>query len=29
MIIAQALAEDITLISCDSPFPTYGVKLLS
>ena len=28
LIIAQALAEDITIISCDSEFPAYGVKLL-
>ncbi len=28
LIIAQALAEDLTLISCDSQFPAYGVKLL-
>ena len=28
LVIAQALAEDLTLISCDSEFPPYGVKLL-
>lgn len=28
VIIAQALAEDLTIISCDSQFPPYGVKLL-
>ena len=28
LIIAQSLAEDLTLISCDSHFPAYGVKLL-
>lgn len=28
LIIAQALAEDIAIISCDSEFPAYGVKLL-
>jgi PIN domain nuclease of toxin-antitoxin system len=28
LVIAQALVEDITLISCDSEFPAYGVKLL-
>ena len=28
LVIAQALAEDMTLISCDSQFPAYGVKLL-
>lgn len=28
LVIAQALAEDFTLVSCDSEFPSYGVKLL-
>lgn len=28
LIIAQALVEDFTLISCDAKFPAYGVKLL-
>jgi PIN domain nuclease of toxin-antitoxin system len=28
LLIAQALAEDLTLVSCDSAFPPYGVKLL-
>jgi PIN domain nuclease of toxin-antitoxin system len=28
MLIAQSLSEEITLISCDSHFPQYGVKLL-
>lgn len=28
LIIAQALAEDMTLISRDPAFPAYGVKLL-
>lgn len=28
LVIAQALAEDLVLISCDSEFPPYGVKLL-
>lgn len=28
LVIAQALAEDIALISRDSEFPAYGVKLL-
>lgn len=28
LIIAQALTEDLTIISCDSQFPPYGVKLL-
>ena len=28
LVIAQALADDLTLISCDSEFPAYGVKLL-
>ena len=28
LVIAQALAEDFTLVSCDSEFPPYGVKLL-
>lgn len=28
LVIAQALAEDMTLVSCDGEFPAYGVKLL-
>ena len=28
LIIAQALADDLTIVSCDSQFPAYGVKLL-
>jgi PIN domain nuclease of toxin-antitoxin system len=28
LVIAQALVEDCTVISCDSEFPPYGVKLL-
>ena len=28
LVIAQALAEEMTLISCDPEFPAYGVKLL-
>lgn len=28
LIIAQALVEDLTLISRDTEFPAYGVKLL-
>lgn len=28
LVIAQALAEDLTLVSCDSEFASYGVKLL-
>ncbi len=28
LVIAQALVEDLTLVSCDSEFATYGVKLL-
>jgi PIN domain nuclease of toxin-antitoxin system len=28
LVIAQALADDFTLISCDGDFPPYGVKLL-
>ena len=28
LIIAQALAEDLTVISRDPEFPAYGVKLL-
>ena len=28
LIISQALADDLTIISCDSEFPAYGVKLL-
>ncbi len=28
LVIAQALAEDLTLVSCDSEFARYGVKLL-
>jgi PIN domain nuclease of toxin-antitoxin system len=28
LVIAQALAEELTLVSCDSVFPAYGVKLL-
>lgn len=28
LVIAQALAEDMTLVSCDDEFPAYGVKLL-
>ena len=28
LVIAQALVEDLTLISCDSEFAAYGVKLL-
>lgn len=28
LIIAQALAEDLTIVSCDPEFPAYGVKLL-
>lgn len=28
LVIAQALAEDLTLVSCDCEFPAYGVKLL-
>ncbi len=28
LVIAQALAEDLTLVSCDSVFPRYAVKLL-
>jgi PIN domain nuclease of toxin-antitoxin system len=28
LVIAQALAEDLTIVSCDSEFPAYGVKLL-
>ncbi len=28
MVIAQALAEDLAVISCDAQFPAYGVKLL-
>ena len=28
LIIAQALAEDVPLVSCDAEFPAYGVKLL-
>jgi PIN domain nuclease of toxin-antitoxin system len=28
LIIAQALADDLTIISCDSAFAAYGVKLL-
>ena len=27
LVIAQLLVEDLTLISCDSEFPAYGVKL--
>ena len=27
LVIAQALAEDFTLVSCDSEFAAYGVKL--
>jgi PIN domain nuclease of toxin-antitoxin system len=27
LVIAQALVEDLTLISCDSEFAAYGVKL--
>ena len=28
LMIAQALVEDMTLVSCDGEFPAYGVKLL-
>ena len=28
LVIAQALMEDLTLVSCDSEFSAYGVKLL-
>lgn len=28
LLIAQALAEDFTVFTCDSAFPAYGVKLL-
>ena len=28
LVIAQALAEDMALVSCDGEFPAYGVKLL-
>ncbi len=28
LLIAQALAEDLTLVSCDSEFAPYGVKVL-
>lgn len=28
LVIAQAMAEDLTLVSCDTDFPAYGVKLL-
>jgi PIN domain nuclease of toxin-antitoxin system len=28
LVIAQALADDLTLISCDTEFRAYGVKLL-
>lgn len=28
LVISQALAEDLTLVSCDSAFAAYGVKLL-
>lgn len=28
LVIAQALAEDFTVVSCDNEFPPYGVKLL-
>ncbi len=28
LIISQALTDDLTLISCDSEFSAYGVKLL-
>lgn len=28
LVIAQALVEDLTLVSCDSEFEAYGVKLL-
>lgn len=28
LVIAQALAEDFTVVSCDTEFPLYGVKLL-
>ena len=28
LVIAQALAEDLTLVSCDTEFPPYGVSLL-
>lgn len=28
LVIAQAMAEDFTVVSCDTEFPPYGVKLL-
>ena len=28
LIIAQALADDVTVVSCDPEFSAYGVKLL-
>lgn len=28
LVIAQALAEDMMLVSCDPEFPAYGVKLM-
>jgi len=28
LVIAQALTEDMAILSCDSEFPAYGVKLL-
>jgi PIN domain nuclease of toxin-antitoxin system len=28
LVSAQAMAEDMTLVSCDGEFPAYGVKLL-
>ncbi|MEN9573932.1 MAG: hypothetical protein RL514_1787 [Verrucomicrobiota bacterium] len=28
LVIAQALAEDMTLVSCDGELPAYGVKVL-
>jgi PIN domain nuclease of toxin-antitoxin system len=28
LVIAQALVEDLTVVSCDSEFPSYGVNLL-
>jgi PIN domain nuclease of toxin-antitoxin system len=28
LVIAQALVEDLTLVSCDAEFAAYGMKLL-
>ena len=28
LLIAQALTEDLTIVSCDAKFPAYGVKVL-